>query len=164
MENYGSLKQALQSLEGKTFKTGKQGGHSFEVQSTGYKLGKYYLYTKPRTFVKTESEFKAFLGTITIQGEGEPVKQTFVPNESKITLKNHTMENSLVPEVVSAITTTITNAATVSNALMAQFNILSGAPTKEDYEKAEAMSKMANTMNSLSQTQINLINLKNRRS
>jgi len=164
MENCDSLKQRLTALEGKTFKTGKQGGHSFVVKTTDFKLGKFYIYTRTRTFVQTESEFKAFLGTITIQGEGEPAKQTFVPNKEQITLKNPTMENSLVPEVVSAITTTITNAALVSNALMEQFKVLSGTPTEDDYKKAEAMSKLGNTMNSVAQTQINLMNLKNRRS
>jgi len=164
MENCDSLKQELQNLVGKTFKTGKQGGHSFTVDNAGYKLGKFYIYARTRTFVQTENEFKAFLGMITLQDGAEPVKQTFAQNRELLTLKYDTMENSLVPEVITAITTTVKNAATVSDALMAQFNVLAGMPTKEDYEKAEAMSKMANTMNNVAQTQINLMNLKSRRS
>ena len=162
MENCENLKNKLRELEGKTFKTNKQGGHSFTVTDTQFHMGKFYLYTASRTFVQTETEFKAFLDTITVLDEGVVTKAAFVPNKDIKTLKNLSMEHS--PEVITAVTTITQNAVTISNGLMDMFNTMSKTPTEEDFKKAEAMSKLSNSYNSVVQTQINLLNLKNKRS
>lgn len=162
MENCENLKEALQALEGKVFKINDKPGYRFEVNRVNYGMGKYYIYTQIQTFVHTDTQFKAFLDTITVLDDGVPVKTKFMSQRDEIIQKNNVMEQS--PEVTTAITTVTQNAATVSSALMAQFNVLSGNPTAEDYRKAEAMSKMANTMTSVAQTQINLLNLKIKRS
>jgi hypothetical protein len=165
MENCENLKEALKNLEGKTFKENKQGGHKRVVDDVDIRLNKYYVFTKFKTYSFYEAEFKAFLETITVLDDSELAKNTFVPHRDKITPKNETMGTSLIiADQGEAISATLANATTMSNALMAQFNVLSGNPKLEDYKKAEAMAKLANTVNSVTQTQINLLNLKIKRS
>jgi hypothetical protein len=165
MENCENLKEALKNLEGKTFRFHDKGAYRFTVTRVDYAMGKFYVYTSIQTFVKTETEFKAFLDIITITDDGEPTKKPFMPNKDKITPNKETMEASLIiQEQGAAINATLANATTMSNALMAQFNVLSGNPKPEDYKKAEAMAKLANTVTSVTQTQINLLNLKIKRS
>lgn len=164
MENCENLKGRLLELQGKSFTRGKQGGYKYSVHKVNFGMGKFYIYTQSQTFVRTETDLRAFLDTITVLDTDTLANTALLPENDKKTLKNDTMQELLIPEAQTALTATLANANSMSEALMKQFNVMSGNPTEEDYKKTEAMAKVANTMNSITQTQINLINLTRKRS
>jgi hypothetical protein len=120
-------------------------------------MNNYTVYSPQRTFVKNESQFETFLRQIKLLPIDEPVKKVFIPNKELITLKT---EIIMDPETTTALTAATYETATVNTALLNMFNKLSNNPTESDYKQAEAMSKLANTIISAKQMQINFFKLK----
>lgn len=167
MENSRNLKKELEKLNGRQFLFK---GKPFTVANTGLLHGKYYIYTDGRTFVYYESDFRAFLGAITLidATAPPPTEKTAaqMQNEIKITkLKNKIMDSeSKTNEVtVVAADVAVKQTQTITDGLMRMFEILSGEPTEMDFKKADAMSKMAGSIVSVEQTKLNYMKLKNGR-
>ena len=149
-----SVQQAL-GLKGRSFEYVKKRYDCTDVRQA---YGKVTVFCVNRTFVWMETQLPAFLSEIRVLDGNGPQKPAFVPDKEKITLKPNTVE---VIQHQAEVTSSIATADKITAALEVQFNVLSGKPTEEDYKKAEAMSKLANTMVSVAQTKINYLKLKN---
>lgn len=131
----------------------------FTVSSVNFYQGRFYLYTtEQRTFVKDSSQFENFLRAIKV--EPLNVAPAATDTDEKDSLNKPKSNKTMDSQSNTVVTNAVTNTETVNNELFKMFQQLSGNPTDDDYKKAEAMSKMANTMVSVSQTQINFLRLK----
>jgi hypothetical protein len=131
----------------------------YTVKDVNYYQSRYVVYTvEGRTFSKDISQFDRFLTQIKVLPlDGDPTGDTVSEIDEKTTFKpNATMDQ----QKHTGVATAVNNTETVNNELFKMFQTLSGEPKDEDYKKAEAMSKLANTMVSVSQTHINFLRLK----
>lgn len=153
MEDSKRLKSLLE-LKHRSFELNRV---RYDVTDVRFYMNNYTVYSPQRTFVKSESQFETFLREIKILPIDEPLKKVFIPYQEQKTLKT---EMIMDIQTTTEVATATNEAATVNTALLTMFNKLSDKPTEADYKQAEAMSKLANTIISAKQMQINFFKLK----
>jgi hypothetical protein len=133
-------------------------GRDYKVTGTQYVAGRYTVITDRRTFSYDVNQFNVFLTEITVLPlDAKPEAKGFVPDKNKITFKTNPAMNETQ---IANVDASVTAAESMTTEMMKMFKTLSGTPTDSDFKKAEAMSKVAGTVISIVQTQINLEKLK----
>lgn len=142
-------KRSSLSLDGRSF---SYCGKEYYCSQVAFKLCRYTIYTDKRTFVKTESEYNAFLDDIKLI------------QKEKMNQKQPESDTKNTPSVVQSIKAEIIESNSVnkrmSDSLMEVFETLSKNPNDNDFKKADAMVKVANAVVGVQMAQFKYLNLK----
>lgn len=146
--------KSLDALKGCRF---KYRGKIYCVKDTEVRFGKNKIQTDLRAFVWDDVQLEDFINEITdLKPITEAVQRPPGCNETN-NKQNTIMAQS---ESIAVMNASVASADAMNLKLMDMFNILSENPTEADFKKAEAMSKIVNTVISVEQTKINYLKLK----
>ena len=141
-------KRSRLRLDGRSF---SYCGKEYHCSQVAFKMGRYTIYTDKRTFVKTESEYNAFLDDIKLI------------QKKKMSEKQPESDTKNTPSAVQSIKAEIIESNSVnkrmSDSLMEVFETLSKEPKEEDFKKADAMVKVANAIVGVQMAQFKYLNL-----
>lgn len=142
-------KRSSLRLDGRSF---SYCGKEYHCSQVAFKMGRYTIYTDKRTFIKTESEYNAFLDDIKLI------------QKKKMSEKQPESDTKNTPSAVQSIKAEIIESNSVnkrmSDSLMEVFETLSKEPKEEDFKKADAMVKVANAIVGVQMAQFKYLSLK----